>query len=89
MKRMIGIIIVGVMSTVASALYGVFQHTKRKQEQAAYRKALHRLEAQLTSKEAELASLRKRFGEKNDQVRDLAHKVEKLRAELAARRRSA
>jgi capsule polysaccharide export protein KpsE/RkpR len=50
---------------------------------------LEQLEKALSEKEVELAALRARLGEKNDQVRILAEEVQRLRREIEAMRRAA
>ena len=68
---------------IAVFLYAFTQHQKRVREQACFRECLHRLRAQLASKESELVSLRERFGEKNEQVLLLADEIDRLRAEAS------
>ena len=59
------------------------QHEKRKSEQAAHRAELQKLQAALARNETELAAVRSRLGEKNEQVRILAAEVLRLRARLS------
>jgi chromosome segregation ATPase len=65
---------------IAAFLYAVHQHQERVHEQARFRQCLNQLWAQLASKEDELASLRERLGEKNEQVHLLADEIDCLRA---------
>jgi capsule polysaccharide export protein KpsE/RkpR len=74
---------------IGGAAYGVDQNQKRKREQAAHRARLEQLESDLTNKEAQLGMLHALLGEKNEQVRNLAAEVARLRSEVAAARRSA
>jgi uncharacterized protein involved in exopolysaccharide biosynthesis len=69
---------------IAAFLYAVHQHQKRVHEQARFRECLNRLRAQLASKEDELASLRERLGEKNEQVLLLADEIDRLRAQASS-----
>jgi capsule polysaccharide export protein KpsE/RkpR len=80
---------VGVLLGIGGTAYGVDQHQKRKKEQAANRARLQQLEAELATKELQLASLRALLGDKNEQVRILAAEVARLRSAANDMRRSA
>lgn len=80
---------VGALLGIGGTVYGVDQHQKRKQEQAANRSRLHQIDAELTAKEQQLASLRALLGDKNEQVRILAVEVARLRNAADGMRRSA
>ena len=74
---------------IGGAAYGVDQHQKRKTEQAATRALLQQIEAELATKEQQLASLRAMVGDKNEQLRILAAEVARLRNAANEMRRSA
>lgn len=81
MWKIVAGIIVGLIG-VGGAAFGVDQQQKRKKEQASFRAQLQTLNARLSGKEAELAELCARLGEKNEQVRVLAEEVQHLRREI-------
>lgn len=74
---------------VGGAAYGYDQRKKRQQEQTRFRAEIAALEARIAGKELEYAALWTRLGEKNAQVRSLAHEIQNLRGELANLRRRA
>jgi capsule polysaccharide export protein KpsE/RkpR len=74
---------------IGGVAYGVDQKNKREQERENFRSQLDRLEKDLSAKESELAQLRSRLGEKNDQVRTLAAEIERLRQNIASMRKAA
>ena len=74
---------------IGGTAYGVDQHNKRRSEQAASRKRLQEIEAELVKKEEELILLRERLGDKNEQVRIPVAKVTRLRSAAANLRHSA
>ncbi len=80
---------VGALLGIGGTAYGVDQHQKRKKEQAANRARLRRIEAELASKEQQLATLQALLGDKNEQVRILAAEVARLRNGANKMRRSA
>lgn len=80
---------VGALLGFGGTAYGVDQHQKRKEEQAANRALLQRLEAELAAKEQQLASLQAILGDKNEQIRILAAEVARLRDAVNKMRRSA
>ncbi len=80
---------VGALFGVGGTAYGVDQHQKRKNEQAANRARLEQLETELATKEQQLASLRALLGEKNEQVRALAAELVRIRSAVSELRRSA
>lgn len=80
---------IGALLGIGGAAYGVDQHQKRKQEQAANGARLREIEAELGRKEQQLASLQALLGEKNNQVRSLAAEVARLRIAANDLRRSA
>ncbi|ATB29951.1 hypothetical protein [Melittangium boletus] len=80
---------VGSLLGIGGTAYGVDQHQKRKKEQAANRARLQQLEAELATKEQQLASLRAFLGDKNEQVRILVAEVASLRSAANDMRRSA
>lgn len=61
-------------------LYGADQHDQRRREQRNLRARLEQLQTKLLLSELELAGLSALLGEKNMQVKQLAAKVEQLRA---------
>ena len=69
----------GSLLAAAGVAYGVDQHEKREQEEAANRTRLQQLAEALAAKEEEFALLRSLLGDKNEQVRLLAAEVEILR----------
>lgn len=69
---------IGALFGIGGTAYGVDQHQKRKKESAAFRSRLRELEAELASKEQQLASLRALLGDKNEQVRVLAAEIARL-----------
>jgi capsule polysaccharide export protein KpsE/RkpR len=68
---------------IGGLAYGIDQHEKLRKEQFDNRMRLHRLESKLATKEAELAQLISKLGEKNHQVQTLASEVKRLRSERA------
>lgn len=80
---------VGALLGLGGTAYGFDQHQKRKKEQTANRARLQQIEAELASKEQQLALLRALLGEKNEQVRILAAEVVRLRNAANDKRRSA
>lgn len=80
---------VGCLVGIGGAAYGVDQHQKREREQAAYRARLRQIEAELASKEQQLASLQMLLGDKNEQVRILAAEIARLNGIATDLRRSA
>jgi len=80
---------VGALLGIGGTAYGVDQHAKRRQEQAANRARLQQIEAELDDKEQQLALLRAMLGAKNEQVRILAAEVARLRKTANEMRRSA
>lgn len=80
---------VGTLLGIGGTAYGVDQHQKRKKEQSAHRARLQQIEAELASKEQQLASVRASLGDKNAQVRILAAEVARLRNAANEMRRSA
>ncbi|MCC6664985.1 MAG: hypothetical protein IT375_14630 [Polyangiaceae bacterium] len=80
---------VGALLGIGGAAYGIDQHQKRKQEQAANRARLQQIEAELALKEQQLTSLHALLGDKNEQVRVLAAEVVRLRNAASELRRSA
>lgn len=81
--------VIGALFGIGGTAYGVDQHQKRKQEQAAFRARLQQLEEELVAKESQLNALRTRLGAKNAQVMALAQEVERLRSEMGVMKRSA
>ena len=81
--------LIGGLLGIGGMAYGINEHQKRKDEQAANRALLLQVEGALAAKEQELASLRARVGNKNEQVRILAAEVERLRSEANDARRAA
>ena len=80
---------VGTLLGIGGTAYGVDQHQKRKKEQSANRARLQQIEAELASKEKQLASLQALLGDKNEQVRILVAEVARLRNAAKEVRRSA
>lgn len=80
---------VGALLGIGGTAYGVDQHKKRKKEQDENHVRLQQLEAELASKEQQLATLRTLLDEKNEQVRILAAEVARLRNTVNEMRRSA
>lgn len=80
---------VGALLGIGGFAYGVDQHQKRMKEQAVNRARLQQIEAELASKEQQLASLQALLRDKNKQVRILAAKVARLRDAANKMRRSA
>lgn len=80
---------IGALLGMGGTAYGVDQHKKRKQEQAAFRARLQQLEKELEAMESQLNALRRRLGEKNAQVLALTNEVERLRGEMGEMKRSA
>ena len=80
---------IGALLGIGGTAYGVDQHQKRKQEQAAFRARAQQLEKELAAKEGQLNALHRRLGEKNAQVLGLAREVERLRGEMGEMKRSA
>jgi chromosome segregation ATPase len=80
---------VGCLLGIGGTAYGVDQHQKRKKEQGANRARLQQIEAELASKEQQLASLQALLGDKNEQVRILAAEIARLRSAANELRRSA
>lgn len=80
---------VGALLGIGGTAYGIEQHQKRKEEQAANRARLRQIEAELAAKEEQLASLQALLGDKNEQVRILAVEVARLRDAANDLRRSA
>lgn len=85
------LIIIGIclLFGIGGVAYGADQHNQRERDRAEFRARLEQLEKALSEKEVELAALRARLGEKNDQVRILAEEVQRLRREIEAMRRAA
>lgn len=80
---------VGTLLGIGGAAYGVDQHMKRQKEQQTFRTELARMKKRMDEMEAELAKLRRRFGDNCDQVRRMAAEIERLREEIAAMERRA
>ena len=80
---------VGCLLGIGGVAYGVDQHQKRENEQAANRARLRQIEAELASKEQQFASLQVLLGEKNEQVRILAAEIARLNGLATELRRSA
>lgn len=80
---------VGALLGIGGTAYGIDQHQKRKEEQAANRARLRQIERELAAKEEQLASLQALLGDKNEQVRILAVEVARLRNAANDLRRSA
>lgn len=78
--------VVGTLFGIGGGAYGLDQHLKRRKERAAFRALLERLKAQLAKRKRDLASLVRRFGKKNRQVRTLAAQVQRLRNRVTAMR---
>lgn len=80
---------IGTLVGIGGTIYGVDQHLKRKKEQSANRACLQQIEAELASKEQQLASLEALLGDKSEQVRILAAEVVRLTNAANEMRRSA
>lgn len=78
----LGIGAIGAFVTMAAILFGCDQRNKREEEQERNRENLLLLEKEIAAKEHELALLRKRLGEKNEQVRVCVAEITQLRAKL-------
>ena len=87
--RIIGYGIAAIVAGV-SLVWGLDQHSQRKNEENRFQQEITLLEKLIANKEQEYIALASRLGKKNDQVRKFAHEIQRLRTELAeARRRAA
>lgn len=75
--------------TAGTALWAWDEANEREQEQDRYRSEIADLEGRLDETEREYRFLRDRLGQRNQQVRDLASQVQRLRRELTAARQRA
>ena len=79
----------GGAALIGLAAYSVYQGVARSDEEKKFNERLEKLEALFVEKAEELAVLRTKLGEKNYQVVQLAHEVQRLRVELDAAKRAA
>ena len=68
--------------------YAYHQRRKRVQERANFNSELHGLSIKIGKAQAKLERLTKRFGVKNQQVRELAQEIRRLRAQYARKSRA-
>jgi capsule polysaccharide export protein KpsE/RkpR len=80
---------IGLLIGVMGSAFGLDQQKKRESDATKYCDRLQVLEANLTTKEEQLADLQSRLGEKNDQVRALVVEIQRLRDDIANMKRSA
>lgn len=76
--------VIAVLFGLFGVAHGADQQSARKREQALFHASLARLQLALFLKEAELADLCARLGEKNSQVLSLAACVNQLRGQINA-----
>lgn len=73
---------------IGGVAYGRDQHQKRAKEQAANHARIQELESEVTRLCSERESLRGLLGDKNEQVRMLAARIDQLHAEADALRKA-
>lgn len=84
-------ILAGAVTLVAvgAAAWGMDEADEREKEHDRYQSVIADLERKLSNTEREYRQLRKRLGEKDRQVRELASEVRRLRQDLTAARQRA
>lgn len=84
-------ILAGAVTLVAvgAAAWAADESGEREKEHDRYQSVIADLERKLGNTEREYRQLRKRLGEKNQQVRELASEVRRLRQDLTAARQRA